>query len=408
MAELDIRPTLLDRSGGGIIRIAFVCDWDAADPHAKSGAAYSIRQAFLRAGHSVTDVFPVNRHPLARIVRGFGGIMQKLYARGGQFYSMEREAVYRSLTASIVHRRLAKTEAVDAIFSQSSVPVTRLKSEAPIYIASDQTFAATVRDYLRNAAPGFLSAGNDQTRECLDNVAGVFVPSQWAADEFVACHGAAPSKIVVCPWGANLPTAPTATATAEAAKARMDEFDRSGILRLTLIGGDWVRKGGKIVDETVRILIGRGVDVRLTIVGVSGNPEIAAPHERIGFLDKHEPVQFARLSALFSNCHFFFMPSRAEAYGHVYCEAAAFGVPSVATDVGGVSAIVRHGRNGICLPLQASAAEYADQIIRAVSDRTGYLALSGQARTDYEVSLNWDAFAARVIDRIEQDRRADG
>ncbi|TSA49979.1 MAG: glycosyltransferase [Sphingobacteriales bacterium] len=39
------------------------------------------------------------------------------------------------------------------------------------------------------------------------------------------------------------------------------------------------------------------------------------------------------------------VPSRAECYGIVFAEASSYGLPSVSTDTGGVSAVVKEGVN---------------------------------------------------------------
>ncbi|WP_137463714.1 glycosyltransferase, partial [Escherichia coli] len=43
------------------------------------------------------------------------------------------------------------------------------------------------------------------------------------------------------------------------------------------------------------------------------------------------------------------LPTIADCYGMVFCEAAAFGLPVVATDTGGVSSIVINERTGILI-----------------------------------------------------------
>ena len=96
------------------------------------------------------------------------------------------------------------------------------------------------------------------------------------------------------------------------------------------------------------------------------------------------------------------MPSIAEAYGLVFCEANAYGVPCLSTSTGGIPAIVQNDVNGFLFAQEAAAADFAEYILAAVTPGR-YRQLACGALTTYKGKLNWAASGAKMkmlIDRI--------
>lgn len=98
--------------------------------------------------------------------------------------------------------------------------------------------------------------------------------------------------------------------------------------------------------------------------------------------------------------HFLFLPSRAEAYGQAFCEAAAFGVPVIGSTAGGIPTIIRDGETGYVRPADTPATEFALLIQDALASPAHYARMAGAARDDYRERLNWDRFGERLNDTI--------
>lgn len=111
-----------------------------------------------------------------------------------------------------------------------------------------------------------------------------------------------------------------------------------------------------------------------------------------GVFRKSDPAEAERLEALFRECSFFFMPSQQEAYGLVYAEACALGLPPVGADTGGVGTIIQGGVNGLLLPSTAGPGDYADAIARVWSNSEAYVSMQVAARKAAETRLNWRAW----------------
>ena len=102
--------------------------------------------------------------------------------------------------------------------------------------------------------------------------------------------------------------------------------------------------------------------------------------------------------SLIADSHFLILPSRAECFGVVFCEAASFGVPSVASNVGGIPSAVREGGNGRTFPLSAPASEWAAYIRQVMSHRATYDQLALSAFNEYQTRLNWDVSGKRALE----------
>lgn len=258
----------------------------------------------------------------------------------------------------------------------------------PIVYAADALYMSVMTYYEKYAdtGRGMLLAGERVQRAFLERADRVLMASQWGADSARQHYGLLPDCVSVAPMGANLDSDPGFVPPS------MDTP-----LTLLFVGYTWERKGGPLVLETWRELRARGVAARLHIVGVE--PEEARGLEGVelhGRIDKSDPVQYAKIDGLYRQSHFFFMPGRQEAYGIVYCEAAAFGRPVVAAETGGIPTIVLDGETGLVLPMDAGPALFADRILALWQDRNRYAATCVAARNRFETVLNWRAWGARV------------
>jgi spore coat protein SA len=91
-----------------------------------------------------------------------------------------------------------------------------------------------------------------------------------------------------------------------------------------------------------------------------------------------------------------------EGLGLVFLEAAAAGLPIIATKMGGITEVVRDGFNGLLLEQKDDLAELAEKIIRLLSDVNLRKELGQQGR-DWVVShFSWDKIA-RTLEAFYDD-----
>jgi glycosyltransferase involved in cell wall biosynthesis len=80
----------------------------------------------------------------------------------------------------------------------------------------------------------------------------------------------------------------------------------------------------------------------------------------------------------------------------VFVEAAAFALPSVATNTGGVASAMASGTTGILLSPEAHGDEYAVAIADVWTDAARYHALRVAARRAFDAELSWEAWSRRL------------
>jgi glycosyltransferase involved in cell wall biosynthesis len=301
--------------------------------------------------------------------------------------------------ASRVQDKLSKTPC-DVIFAPvASAELTFLETSIPIVYLSDATFKLYQEYYQLNLDQQEADWASKQEFTAVSKASKLVYSSEWAANSAICDYQAEYDKVEVISFGANLEEPP--------AKERAISKKQSSVCRLLFVGKEWERKGGKLAFQTLLSLRKRGIDAELVIVGCVPPAEIK--HEKlkvIPYLDKNVPQQRQQLDELFLNSNFFILPTRADCSPIVLCEANAFGLPVITTDVCGISSLITNGKNGYTLPLSASGDDYAQIIVENFSDPTRYEYLVRSSREKYDTQLNWDKWAEKLhhlfIEAIEQ------
>jgi glycosyltransferase involved in cell wall biosynthesis len=120
---------------------------------------------------------------------------------------------------------------------------------------------------------------------------------------------------------------------------------------ILLVGAPWYLKGADLLIEAFRRLAADFPDVKLKLLGHYPDWEsldaLSRGAARIELL-KARPNPEAL--AIIARASIFCLPSRCEGMGRVILEAMAAGVPVVASNVGGIPHLMRHGGGGRLVP----------------------------------------------------------
>lgn len=230
-------------------------------------------------------------------------------------------------------------------------------------------------------------------KKVLQKYTTIIYSSEWTKQNTIDYYDIEPNKIHVVEFGANIP-----------APSDYKISIQTDTCNLVFIGKNWKKKGGDKVFMAYRKLKSKGLQCTLTIIG--STPQ--EPYDEIKdvtvipFLDKSKPEHLKRLCNILKEAHFLVLPTEFDAFGIVFCEASAYGVPSIAANVGGVSQPVRDGKNGFLLPPNATAEDYAEKIKSVFSDKDGYIKLRESSRREYETRLNWEVWGERVNKILEE------
>jgi len=356
-----------------------------------SGTPLNIINALRAQGHEVIaegNLKP-GTTPIGRLKgRVYKHLFHKLYLVDRDLYTHKR----RSRDSN---RRIRAAGHVDAVIATQIGDAAFLECDVPIIVIHDATFHQIMDYYPGYERSGYaqetITGGEALDKRGLGRAAHCIFSSTWAADSAHRDYGIPRPKLSVAPFGANLPKVPTA------GEHRAFLMQRGqGACKFLFLGKEWHRKGGDIAVQIVGELAQRGLSVELNIVGCRPEGDVPSFVTGHGELWKTVPEHAEKLHRLFVSADFFILPTRAECTAVVFGEAAAYGLPVVTTDTGGVSEVVSDDWS-IALPPPIPVAVYADWIVDHYRDREKYARLSDAARRAYEQRLNWNTMCSHIV-----------
>ncbi len=372
------------------LRIGFVSMDDANDVKSWSGIPYHLLEALRRRDVAIEVFSPLSRD-FEYLLAPF-----KIAARLSKSDVLLNHfpLALRSYARQVKQRM--EQNPVDVILSVGTPPFTLLECAEPIVFFTDAVFHLMLGYYggnLDRLSQGAIRRGTWQEETALERCTIGVYASNWAAE--TARKYTRPDKIRVVPFGASMQIDHDLEAVCQWAEERSSRM--ASECQLLFIGVDWSRKGGAIAVETAQLLNEMGVRTKLTIVGCQPDGDLPASADVLGFIDKRSSEGRRQMQDLYRKATFFILPTRAEAAGIVFCEASAFGVPSIAFKTGGVEDYVREGVNGICFPLDSGPEQFARKIKEILDDATRYIALCKGAFNEYKTRLNWDSTACELV-----------
>ena len=176
------------------------------------------------------------------------------------------------------------------------------------------------------------------------------------------------------------------------------------------------RKGVEYLVRAMPILRSRGIDAHLTVVGQGHcEPEI---HEAIRQAEAEDLVTMAgRVSedekaGLYRECDVYAHPAvvdsggDTEMLGVVLLEAMAYGKPVVASDVGGIPDVIRHGETGLLVPPKDPAG-LAEALAKVLTDAELARRLGMAGHRWAGEYFSWDRITDSLIDEYRAALRRD-
>lgn len=374
------------------MHLALVSEFDPHDVRSWSGIPYFIAEALRRQVDRISIIGPLPR-PATVEQR-----IRQLRARaaGERFLRQHTLSAARSMgeAASAALRGVRP----DAVLSIGSTPVGFIESPAPVAFWIDATFESNL--YFYDSYAGLdtenVAEGHEVEARALARADLAIYASDYAARSARGYYGKDPTRVSVVPFGANLPTPPAPDTVAASIEAR--STDRCQLL---FLGAGWIRKGGDVATRVARELVARGLPTELVVAGADPMSADLGPHVRsVGYVDKSTAAGKTEFDRLLGSSHFLVLPSRAEAFGCVFCEASAYGVPSVAPAVGGIPSAVVDGKNGLLVPVRPTPGEIADSIQALLGNPGAYRALCQTSRARFEHELNWPSAVRTVLEQL--------
>lgn len=359
-------------NGPARVRIGMTSVDEELSPAGWSGVPYGLARGLRSYGAEPVPASSQLPGALSRAVLLPSAIARR--SRLDAYYTAEQHGL-RSLVAA---RRLRRRDALDDVVlmgAELDLPATtRYVTLLDLTLAQ----AKATHPVFSRLQPSTVRGWHQRQRRVYAAARACCPASHATAESLVRDYGVDPSRIHVVGFGRNHDPQP-----------RTGAWDQP---RFLFIGREWERKNGPAVLRAFAQVRERHPDAVLDLVG--GHPRVDAPgvvgH---GELRLDVPAERGRVEELLSRATCFVMPSEAEPFGIVYAEAAAAGVPSIATSVGGARTIV--GDDAGILVDPGDAAQLVDAMERLADPATARA--MGAAALRRAPLFTWEVVAGRIL-----------
>lgn len=297
-------------------------------------------------------------------------LYKNLYSR--DFCSWADPAVSKDY-AHQIQKKLTQVNSDILLCLENAIPLAMVEPDRPMVLWTDTTLGSLIDFYphMSNLCAETKANILQMERNVLEKCSLLIVNSSWAVKKAVELYDISPEKIKVIPRVSSRPHN-LSSADVKAVIAQREET----ICRLLFIGVDWWRKGGSTALEAAKSLNARGIRTELHIVGCfppADLPDFVKVH---GFIDRATSEGQAKMDRLFRDTHFLIYPTQADALGMALGEAGAYGIPALATDVGGISDLVKAGVTGKTFALDSNTDDYCEFVAPYMSNMSRYQALA--------------------------------
>jgi alpha-maltose-1-phosphate synthase len=335
------------------------------------------------------------------------------YKEAEQWYMPSRDIDLIRYRAQYANSVLLDHDDADIVFVFHPPDAAFLNTKIPIAILHDGTWQQWASTYPRllgrRLADETAVGGTTLERLAFDKATWIFLFTNWAADAVRNSYPKLQAQVRTILPGANLSDDPGVSAV----KRMIDRRDRSHPT-IMFVGKDGYRKGVDVAVNTQRALRRAELRTKLLLIGVSKSPNgdrmFGAEDVRTlesediivyPYLNKgKEYPQASLLQTLYSESFVLLVPSRAEFSSMAICDAAAFGLPAIASDVGGNAELVIDGKTGIVLARDSTPEVYARAIHDMVNDPILHVHMCERARLRYETTLNWKVHLDNIFKTI--------
>jgi glycosyltransferase involved in cell wall biosynthesis len=310
------------------MRIGFSCLWDSPPGSTWSGTPWHLYQALGRRV-SLTDV-GVHQHTAERLLWKLAYLRLRPGRRVESAWPWSR--AWERMATSRLGCAVVRAQC-DAVVQVQDFARPRV----PFFVYQDLSFDLLNRQIEESGAipPGFSGLTEQVLRRLLSRqrkfyaeASGVLTMSRWLAHSLVEDSGVPAERVHVVHAGANVPIPAHPT-------QHYSEKRRVGPPRVLFVGRDFWRKGGDVVVQAVELLRRKQLpDLQLTVAGPPHWPMAQPVPDGVTFVGAVAPD---RTAALYAEHDLFAMPSRFEAFGIVFIEALAHGLPCI-------------GRNAFAIP----------------------------------------------------------
>lgn len=364
------------------------------DPDKGRGVEHFIKKYLEIEGNQVIIIRP--DLPFFDI---FFKIIRLIYKTFGKDYHFYRKKVILNYLSKSVNKKLDAIN-YDYIIAFGTLPLYNITSNKKIIMWSDATFQNILNYYndYKNLSIAQINEFENIEKEVLKKTDYVCLTSSWATKTAIEHYKLPENKVFETPFGANL--LDEVEVDIEDLKNKSNNLET---LELLFIGKNWERKGGEKLFDLATKLKKKNINFKLKIIGCSpAIPEnLQTNIKSYGLLDKRKNDENQLFNELLKKSHFFIMPSTAEAFGHVYCEANAYGIPAIGNKTGGVTSVILDNINGFTFNEESFVDDCFNYLKNIQNKNEEYLSLCLSSRKRYDEYLNWHTSIKKILNIIQ-------
>ncbi len=314
-------------------------------------------------------------------------------------YEIHKDLTILKALGSEIDEYIEKNK-LDCIFSPGSMNLAFVKSKVKKIIYIDATFINLLNssDWYKSYSKRKIEEYFIIEKKIFENCDKILVTTDWVKSSLIDDYFIESERIEIIPFGANI----------DISKINFEKINYSienkefNELKLVFIGVDYKRKGLDLVLETVKV-INENHNIKCTLSIIGANPKIEKDISKYvkiyGFVDKNTNESFELFQEIMCSSHFFYMPTNSEAFGLVFAEAAAYGLPCITNKIDGPQYIIRHGQTGFLLEKGSNVNLYAKTILDNFNEIT-YKKLALNSLNEFKTKLNWNTSFEKITSII--------
>lgn len=363
------------------MKIIFICQWDGNKEKTWSGTTYSLLKALRKYNDVIEIDMSLNKAEIF-ILRAFSvrfsksgikcnfdfspltikyknmKLKRKLKAYGnmpklciGDFGIIKDTFYYADLTIDTLLNLRKQYSDIKEYINFSYVPESRM-----------------------------IKRRNSQM-EYFNIVNGIFTMGHWLRDSLIEESGINKEKVFQVGGGINLDV------------RKVNKNIRKTNNKILFVGRDFKRKGGELVVEAFKYL--KSNYLKDSELFIAGPINLEFEYEGIHLLGD---LNSEKLSYYFNICDIFCVPSFFEAYGLVFIEALAYGLPCIARDSFEMRNFIQDGETGYLIS-NNNFKELALKMYDLLNDDN--IKKNVLEKNDFYINeYSWDTVARRITSYI--------
>jgi len=286
-------------------------------------------------------------------------------------------------------------EQFDAVFINHLTPLTFIREfrrRVPTILSLDVTphLLADYSSWYQYKKKNNLAILNKYkhriTQRAYNDAAFLLPWSKWVSDSLVNDYGISPEKIEIIPPGINLQQWGRTVSKAKRS---------SGKIKILFVGGEYLRKGGDTLFSVASRQEFHNCEFHFVTRDFKGSPL-----SNTFFYDTME-ANSEPLRSLYAQADIFVLPTRADFSPNAICEAMAFELPVITTNVGSLNETVQDNENGYFIPV-GNEQVLADRLLKLTSNKALCHRMGKEGKKLVDTKYNLEKNAERIIYHLKR------